>query len=152
MTERQAPGRRRAAGQLEGVVLAVLWAAGGPLTASQVNALLPGDLAYTTVVTILSRLHDKGVLRRERVGRGYAYAPVRDEAAHTASQMHSLLQRGSDRGAVLARFVSDLTDEDEELVQRLLAAHGDPGHHAPGRRPRGHHTPDHIDGHSTPKG
>jgi predicted transcriptional regulator len=125
MTQRQAPGGRRAAGELEGSVLAVLWAAGGPLTAAQVNALLPGDLAYTTVVTILSRLHDKGLLRRERAGRGYAYAPVRDEAAHTARQMHSLLQRGSDRGAVLARFVSDLTDEDEELVQRLLAAQGD---------------------------
>jgi predicted transcriptional regulator len=127
MAERQIPGGRRAAGQLEGGVLAVLWSAGAPLTASQVNALLPGELAYSTVVTILSRLHDKGTLRRERVGRSYAYAPVRDEAAHTARQMHSLLRRGSDREAVLARFVSDLTNEDEELVQRLLTAHGDPG-------------------------
>lgn len=116
-----AAGGRRAAGELESSVLAVLWAADGPLTATRVNERLPGDLAYTTVVTILSRLHDKGTLRRERVGRSYAYAPVRDEAAHTAKQMHSLLRHGSDRRAVLARFVSDLSDEDEQLVQRLLS-------------------------------
>ncbi|GAA1961365.1 BlaI/MecI/CopY family transcriptional regulator [Kitasatospora viridis] len=123
MAEQRPPSGRRASGELEGSVLAVLWAAPGPLTAAQVNERLPGRLAYTTVVTIMSRLHEKGTLRRERIGRSFAYAPVRDEAAHTARQMHSLLQRGSDREAVLARFVSDLTDEDEELVQRLLAGH-----------------------------
>ncbi|GAA1219564.1 BlaI/MecI/CopY family transcriptional regulator [Kitasatospora nipponensis] len=119
---------RRAAGELESSVLAVLWAADSPLTATQVNERLPGELAYTTVVTIMSRLHDKGTLRRERAGRSYAYAPVRDEAAHTSRLMHSLLHHGSDREAVLARFVSDLSDEDEQLIQRLLlGGEGDAG-------------------------
>ena len=112
---------RRAAGELEAGVLAALWAAEAPLTAAQVNDRLPGDLAYTTVLTILSRLHDKGMLTRHRVGRGYAYTPVEDQATHTAEQMRSLLERGPDRAAVLSRFVSELTAQDEELLLRLLA-------------------------------
>lgn len=112
---------RRAAGELEAGVLGTLWAAGEPLTAAQVNAQLPGDLAYTTVLTILSRLHDKGMLTRHRLGRGYAYTPVEERAAHTADQMRALLDRDPDRAAALSRFVSDLSAQDERLLLHLLA-------------------------------
>ena len=112
--------QRRAPGELESGVMAVLWGTRGPMTAAQVSENFPGELAYTTVLTILSRLYDKGNLTRERAGRGYAYTPVRDEAADTAGRMVSLLERGSDRQAVLARFVAELTDEDEVLIQELL--------------------------------
>lgn len=118
--ERAAGGGRRAPGELESSVKAVLWAADGPLTAAQVGARLPAGLAHTTVLTILSRLHAKGELARQRAGRGYAYAPVRDEAEDTAVRMVTLLEHGSDRQAVLARFVSELSAEDESLVQQLL--------------------------------
>ncbi|MEU6140155.1 BlaI/MecI/CopY family transcriptional regulator [Streptomyces sp. NPDC047081] len=122
---------RRARGELESGVLGALWSADEPLTAGQVLERLPGDLAYTTVLTILSRLHDKGMVVRHPAGRGYAFAPVRDEASETAVRMHSLLERGSDREAVLARFVSELSQEDEQLLQRLLgdqdAGRGDDG-------------------------
>ncbi|MFE9449539.1 BlaI/MecI/CopY family transcriptional regulator [Streptomyces sp. NPDC006739] len=114
---------RRARGELESGVLAALWGADEPLTARQVLERLPGDLAYTTVLTILTRLHDKGRLVRHPAGRGYAYAPVRDEASDTAVRMHSLLERGSDREAVLTRFVSELSQEDEQLLHRLLGEH-----------------------------
>ncbi len=53
---------RRAAGELEAAVLAVLQAAGSPLSPGEVRDRLGGDLAYTPVVTILSRLHGKGVI------------------------------------------------------------------------------------------
>lgn len=112
--------RRRARGELESSVLATLWEADGPLTARQVRERLPGGLAYTTVLTILSRLHDKGILIRHQEGRGYAYEPGRDEASHTAVRMRTLLERGSDREAVLARFVSELSEQDEQLLHRLL--------------------------------
>ncbi|MET7690509.1 BlaI/MecI/CopY family transcriptional regulator [Streptomyces sp. NPDC005483] len=114
---------RRARGELESDVLAALWAADGPLTAGQVREALPGDLAYTTVLTILSRLHDKQMLVRHREGRGYAYEPVRDEASHTAQRMRSLLEGGSDREAVLARFVSELSEQDEHVLHQLLSGH-----------------------------
>ncbi|MGW3248283.1 BlaI/MecI/CopY family transcriptional regulator [Streptomyces sp. NPDC001070] len=86
---------------------------------------LHGDPAYTTMLTILTRLHDKGLVTRERAGRTRLYAPVRDEAAHTAAAMRALLVKGSDRAAVLARFVSELPTDDEELLERLL--HADTG-------------------------
>ncbi|GHJ36696.1 BlaI/MecI/CopY family transcriptional regulator [Streptomyces sp. TS71-3] len=114
--------RRRARGELEAGVLAALWEAGEPLSAGQVRSRLPGDLAYTTVLTILARLYAKGMVVRNRAGRGYAYAPAADEASHTAERMRTLLDGGSDREAVLTRFVSQLSARDEELLQRLLAA------------------------------
>jgi predicted transcriptional regulator len=121
--------RRRARGALEDEVLAVLWAADGPLSAAQVREGLDGDLAYTTVLTIMSRLYDKGLLKREREGRGHVYGPVRDRAAHAAAGMRTLLEGGADHEAVLARFVSELSDDDELLLHRLLNGRSatDPG-------------------------
>ncbi|GHE04867.1 hypothetical protein GCM10010339_38070 [Streptomyces alanosinicus] len=127
---------RRARGELESDVLAALWAAEGPRTARQVRDDLPGDLAYTTVLTILSRLHEKGMLVRHREGRGYAYEPARDEASHTARRMRSLLDGGSDREAVLARFVSELSADDEHMLHQLLAEPGGPGQGESSRRKR----------------
>lgn len=58
---------RRARGALEAEVMGVLWTAGEPLTPDQVRRRLPGDLAYTTVMTILVRLVEKGAAsRRDR--------------------------------------------------------------------------------------
>ncbi|MGV9250984.1 BlaI/MecI/CopY family transcriptional regulator [Streptomyces sp. NPDC003697] len=111
---------RRSAGELEAAVMAALWAADTPLTPSQVQAELAWSLARTTVTTILSRLHDKGTLVRERQGRGYAYRPVQDPHGLTARRMHGELDRGSDRETVLARFVAQLSPDDEQTLRRLL--------------------------------
>ncbi|MFG2886385.1 BlaI/MecI/CopY family transcriptional regulator [Streptomyces sp. NPDC048297] len=113
---------RRARGELEAEVLAALWAAGGPVPAAVVQEHVPGA-AYTTVLTILTRLCDKGMVTRRREGRGHVYVPVDDQAGHAAAGMHSLLDEGGDRAAVLARFVSELSAEDEHLLEQLL--HGD---------------------------
>jgi predicted transcriptional regulator len=111
---------RRARGELESEVLATLWAAGEPLDAGMVRLRLEGAPAYTTVLTILTRLHTKGLVTRQRGGRSHRYAPVRDEAGHTAAGMRALLEKGGDRAAVLARFVSELPAEDEQLLEQLL--------------------------------
>lgn len=123
MGEQGVPAARRGPGELESEVLAALWAAGGPVGAGTVRQRVSGEPAYTTVLTVLSRLHGKGLVARERVGRGYAYAPVRDEAGHAAAGMRDLLEHGGDRAAVLARFVSELAAEDERLLEQLLRGH-----------------------------
>jgi len=115
---------RRAAGELEAAVLAVLQDAGAPLSPGEVRERIGGPLAYTTVVTILSRLHAKGVLERHKAGRAYLYSPVADEPGLAARRMARVLDGEADREAVLARFVSALSDSDEELLRRML---GDPG-------------------------
>ncbi|KOV96599.1 MULTISPECIES: BlaI/MecI/CopY family transcriptional regulator [unclassified Streptomyces] len=122
-----AKDERRPAGELEASVMAVLWAAGAPRTPGQVQQSLGVDLARTTVTTILTRLHDKGVVDRRRQGRGFAYSPARDVPdAHglTARRMHSELDRDSDRETVLARFVAQLGPDDERVLRDLLEADG----------------------------
>jgi predicted transcriptional regulator len=116
---------RRAAGELADEVLGILQAAGKPLAPADVRERLGGDLAYTTVVTILSRLHAKGVLDRARSGRAYRYAPVADEPGLAARRMASVLAGEPDRQAVLARFVSGLSDEDEQALRRMLDETGE---------------------------
>ena len=115
---------RRPAGALEAEVLAVLRAAQAPLSPGQVRerlAIRPqGELSYSTVVTIVSRLHAKGLLARERAGRGFAYTPV-DAASLAAGQMSRALDTGADRRAVLTSFVSGLSGRDTRLLRRLLA-------------------------------
>lgn len=111
---------RRPSGELESTILAALWAAGAPLTPGQVQAAIETDLARTTVTTILSRLYEKGSVTRSRSGRGFAYTPTEDAAGLTARRMHSELRKEQDRSTVLARFVSQLTDEDERLLRDLL--------------------------------
>src|SRR5215469_7022281 len=115
---------RRAAGELEAAVLAVLQAAGSPLSPGEVRDRLGGNLAYTTVVTILSRLYGKGVLDRHKAGRAFLYAPVADEPGLAARRMARVLDAEPDREAVLARFVSDLSDQDEQLLRRVLGEDG----------------------------
>jgi len=111
---------RRPAGELEATVMAVLLTAGVPLTPGRVQTGLDFGLARTTVTTILTRLHEKGVVSRERQGRGYAYSPVQDAPGLTARRMHTVLDRDADRETVLARFVAQLNPGDEEFLRRLL--------------------------------
>ena len=92
MTEHGPGAERRAAGTLESEVLGILRTAAGPLTPGEVRDRLAGagagtgqrELAYSTVVTIMSRLQAKGLLSRHRAGRGFCYAPV-DEASLAAA-------------------------------------------------------------------
>jgi predicted transcriptional regulator len=118
---------RRAAGELEAAVLAVLQEAGSPLSATEVRVRLGGGLAYTTVVTILARLHGKGVLRRRKNGRAFCYEPADDQAGLAARRLARMLDAEPDREGVLVRFVSSLSEADEELMRRVL------GDDAPGR-------------------
>lgn len=111
---------RRPWGGLEDEVLAALWAAPGPVTATAVQTELGGDLAYGTITTILGRLRAKGLVIRMQIGRTYEYTPAQDVASHTASRMHSLLISRGDRAEVLARFVSELSAEEEQLLQAVL--------------------------------
>jgi predicted transcriptional regulator len=116
---------RRAAGALEAEILAILRDADGPLTPGEVRERLGAaagpraELSYSTVVTIVTRLHVKGLLARQRAGRGFAYQPL-DEASLAASRMNQVLGGERDHDAVLSRFVSGLSGRDARLLRELL--------------------------------
>ena len=114
----------RPRGALEREVIATMAAAGRPMTAADVLAGLGNVLAYTTVMTTLSRLYDKGVLSRVLIGRAYVYELATTvegvDSSTTARQMRRLLEGRDDRAGVLARFVADLDPEDERVLASLL--------------------------------
>ena len=112
--------RRRAAGQLEREVLAVLWASPTPLTPAQIQSSLDAGLAYNTVHTILTRLLDKGRVVRSTSDGRTVYAPAKDAADSAAEQMASVLDAAGDRRAILARFVTSLSPEDEAAIRDAL--------------------------------
>jgi predicted transcriptional regulator len=120
----------RGRGELEREVLACVGAADRPMSANDVLAELGGGLAYTTVMTTLARLESKGVLTRVLAGRAYAYSlagdPTEVESALAAHRMRRVLDSRGDRAGVLARFVADLSADDERVLRELLAADGLP--------------------------
>jgi predicted transcriptional regulator len=120
------PRARRAAGALEHEVLAVLWAAEEPMTPTEIQAGLASGLAYNTVHTILTRLQEKSLVVRTRRGTRSAYAPVKDAAQVAAERMRDVLDAGHERDAILQRFVTTLSPEDEAALRAALDAHERP--------------------------
>ncbi|MCX4763453.1 BlaI/MecI/CopY family transcriptional regulator [Streptomyces sp. NBC_01275] len=119
------PVRRRGQGELEAQVLSALQGAPEPVTAGWVRERLGGTLAYTTVITILTRLQAKGAVTRERSGRSFTWTAAADEAGLAAHRMRRVLDNEADREAVLVSFVSGLPPQDEELLRKLLQETGE---------------------------
>lgn len=119
-------GRQKqlAGGQLEAVVMGILWDLGGWSTPGEVHEVVSGEraLAYNTVLTILMRLFDKGRLERQRDGRAYAYRPLVSREEYAAARMEQLLDDAKDRPAALARFLDHLGDADRAQLRRLLTS------------------------------
>lgn len=122
----QGRGPKRANGEREAEILGLLQQAEGALTPGEVAERLGGELTYSTVVTILTRMHTKQLLSRTQRGRAYAYAPVTDEPGFAARRMRSVLEERPDREAVLARFADGLSDSDADLLRQLLGPDQNP--------------------------
>ena len=120
--------KKLADGELEALILDVLWLRDEPATPGEVHQALAGthDIGYSTVTTILSRLRDKGLLDRSKAGRAYAYRPVRSRADQTAARMQDLLAAAGDPAVALSRFVDALGPKEREQLRKALRA---------GRRP-----------------
>ncbi len=79
--------------------------------------------AYTTIMTVMSRLHEKGVLARDRRGRQYVYRPTAPEAQLIDRLSGLAVDRLVDRygTAALRHFAVRLADVDPETRRRLAA-------------------------------
>lgn len=101
--------------------MGLLWdRSGKPVRVRDLLDDLEDQVAYTTLMTVLSRLHEKGLLRRIRRGRAWAYTPSLDGATYTADAMQGQLQHAPDRQAALLKFVTGLPPEEVETLKRLL--------------------------------
>lgn len=116
MARRLVAGRR--VGDLESEVLEQLWQAADWLSGRELWERLGDESrAYTTVMTILSRLVDKGLVERVERGRGHVYRAAGDPDELTAQAIGSLLAATADPRAALAHFVEGI--DDPKLVAEL---------------------------------
>lgn len=105
-------------GPLEQEVMGLLWRAKQPIAVRDAVEALNRDraepLAYTTIMTVMARLAEKGALTRAKVGRGYLYEAAASDAAGLAVQ--GVLRTYGE--AAVAHFVSE-AQADPEVLRRL---------------------------------
>jgi predicted transcriptional regulator len=106
-------------------IMQVIWDLGGG-TVRQVHERLNRNrpLAYTTVMTMMGILEDKGHLTRTKHGRAYHYEPVRPKSqviSHMVDDFVGKVFAGSARPLVLS-LVKDrkLSKKDLEEIARLI--------------------------------
>lgn len=110
-------------GELEGPVLEALWS-GGELSTPVVYELIgkPRGLAYTTILTVLQRLHKKGLAGRREEGRAHIYfaAVSREEFSHRRGQALAASLAGLGEAGI-AGFLAEAERGDHTVVDLLKA-------------------------------
>jgi BlaI family transcriptional regulator, penicillinase repressor len=117
-------------------IMNVLWSLGSA-TVAEVRERLPDELAYTTVLTLMRILEQKGHVAHTKQGRAFQYRPVVERAEAGRSMLRRMtdkLFRGSSE-LLMAELVSDrsVTEEEIRAMRRLLderLAAGQPGDEA----------------------
>ena len=109
-------------------LMEVLWQRARATVAEVVEVLPPPPLAYSTVLTTLRTLEQKGYIAHEEDGRAFVYHPLvaREDAAKSA--MRHLLDRffASSPGALAVTLLEDtrLSGDDLAQIKRMLAVKG----------------------------
>ncbi len=108
-------------GPRERMIMDILWAdSHRHLSVREVAGRLGEDIAYTTVMTLLTRLHLKGLLRRRQEGKAYTYQPKVSDAEYAAASMSATMERGANVSEVLMRFVGQLSPSEQETLRTIL--------------------------------
>ncbi len=115
-------GITKVLGPLEAEIMQVVWQM-GQATVSEVHRVLQSrrDIAYTTVMTTMSRLQTKNILKRVRVGLSYVYSPAmpQEEFANAVvkSVLDSLFQEFGD--SAFKYIVEYINSTDEKHFDAL---------------------------------
>jgi predicted transcriptional regulator len=110
-------------GSLEAKIMRVAWQHPDEfMPVREMLGQLDDALAYTTVMTVMNRLFEKGLLRRRREGRAWAYRPTGSREAYVAATMTEALDVAEDRTAALLHFLADLDPGEAAALRRLLDA------------------------------
>lgn len=104
-------------------IMNVLWEEDGS-TVAEVQGRLADDLAYTTVLTILRTLEEKGHVSHTEEGRAYRYHALVDRERAGASAVSRLLRKvfGGSPELLLTQLVAErnLTPDQIDAMQKLL--------------------------------
>lgn len=110
-------------GELEAAVLEALWT-GAELSTPAVHERvgIPRGLAYTTILTVLQRLHKKGLVKRREDLRAHVYSPALSREDFARRRGHDLATALSGLGeAGLAAFLAEAERLDPAAVESLRA-------------------------------
>jgi predicted transcriptional regulator len=123
LTSRSGVGVEKLLGELELDVMRVAWEHGAVTVRDVLETLVQTrPLAYTTVMTIMSRLADKGLLITDRHGKTYRYRPAQSREEFEAQIVGQVVQSLiSDFGGEMAisQFVAQLSAANLEQLARL---------------------------------
>ncbi|MGP3917298.1 BlaI/MecI/CopY family transcriptional regulator [Nonomuraea sp. NBC_00507] len=112
----------RGLGELESAIMDRMWAINAPASVRDVLEHLRKNraLAYTTVMTVMDKLHTKGLLKRKPVGRAYIYEAVSSKEAYTADVMRESLAKSGNRAATFVHFLERLTPDEASALEAAL--------------------------------
>lgn len=99
-----------------------VWKWNRPVTVREVLEDLQQErsIAYTTVMTVLDNLHQKGWVRREAEGRAYRYEAVSTRAAYAAALMNDAWTQSDNPAAALVAFFGMMSDEQRQALRDAL--------------------------------
>jgi len=99
-----------------------VWDWNRPVTVREVLEDLRRDrtIAYTTVMTVMDNLHQKGWLRREAEGRAYRYEAVSTRAAYSAALMNEAWSASDNPAAALVAFFGMMSAEQREALRDAM--------------------------------
>jgi predicted transcriptional regulator len=115
-------GPEQLLGDLEAAIMRLIWQQGEMSVRDVWSALQPErPLAYTTVMTVMSRLVPKGLLAARKQGQAYFYRPTMSPDAFVAHRAQAAVQRVVDDfgDLALAQFVRELEEVDPDRLRRL---------------------------------
>ncbi|MGH2706732.1 MAG: BlaI/MecI/CopY family transcriptional regulator [Actinomycetota bacterium] len=109
-------------GELEHAIMTYIWGRGQTVTVPEVHAHLTQTrkLAYTTTMTVMSRLAEKELLGRREERRPYTYWAAAKPEDYSAGLMLGVLEEVGDRAATLARFVERIGEGEAQLLAELV--------------------------------
>ncbi|WP_433891586.1 BlaI/MecI/CopY family transcriptional regulator [Streptomyces sp. CA-111067] len=112
----------RPLGDLEDAIMTRVWEWNRPVTVREVLEDLSRErtIAYTTVMTVMDNLRQKGWLRREAEGRAYRYEAVSTRAAYSAALMNEAWSASDNPAAALVHFFGMMSPEQREAVRDAL--------------------------------
>ncbi|MCX4787547.1 BlaI/MecI/CopY family transcriptional regulator [Streptomyces sp. NBC_01221] len=112
----------RQLGDLEDAVMTRVWQWNRPVTVREVLEDLQQErsIAYTTVMTVMDNLHQKGWVRREVDGRAYRYTAVSTRAAYSAALMNEAWSRSDNPAAALVAFFGMMSAEQREALRDAM--------------------------------
>ncbi|MEU1497113.1 BlaI/MecI/CopY family transcriptional regulator [Streptomyces sp. NPDC005732] len=112
----------RPLGELEDSVMTRVWKWNRPVTVREVLEDLQQErsIAYTTVMTVLDNLHQKGWVRREAEGRAYRYEAVSTRAAYSAALMNDAWSQSDNPAAALVAFFGMMSQEQRHALRDAM--------------------------------